>query len=214
METERLEAGVFDLAITGGGTINGVDFSSSGAGRGDTRDGRLKFGVSFSALAEGMDPLANVFSSLILPTGLFGQEVDGALSLLSLAQGEFAFRQVLGGDGIAARSFGTLSRSASRGFTWASRAEGLVDLRSVSEIHPVWVVMIPSGPGRLTETIEWSVVDADKTKRFHAVRDFTFSPSAELPALQLRDVTLTADKGERNVSVSIVSRIVPFPTPD
>lgn len=212
MSLPRLEPGVFELQIEGDGLINDTAFWTMGTGRGDTRTGDLAFQVTFSELAEGADPLANVLSSLILPTGLFGREVDGALSLLTLAGGEFSFRQRLAGEGVAAESTGVLVRgTSSRGLVWRSQAKGRVKLRHVSEIRPVRVVMIPSGPGRLIETIQWSVVDQGKDKVFHAVRDFTFNPAAELPGPQFRDVVVRHRSEGRQVSLQINSTILPFP---
>jgi len=205
------EPGAYDLRIEGGGHVNGTEFRASGAGRGDTRSGELSFDVYFSDLSADTDPLANVFSSLILPSGLFGREVDGAAGLLTVADGEFVFRQRLGGKGgVRAESVGGLHADG-EDFVWRSEARGQVPLRDVSEIRPVSVVMIPSGSGRLVETIQWAVVDEGMERTFHAVREFTFRPDREFTGLQLREVSLQPLKRGREVSVQISSTIRPFP---
>ena len=209
----RADPGPFSLVIEGSGTVNETSFTATGAGEGDSSSGRLWFDVEFSAVSEGTDPLANLLAVLILPTGLFGREENGAENLLTLADGDFGFRQLLAGDGIAAQSSGTLARTGDRQFTWSSLAEGRVELRSVSEIHPFNVIMLPAGLGKLIETIEWPIVDDGAPKRVYAIRHFSFKPIAELKEHQLREVTIKPQVRGLNARLEIDSQIRRLPVP-
>jgi hypothetical protein len=180
----------FSLVIEGSGVVNGTQFTAQGRGEGDTASGALSFGVDFSAIADNTDPVANLLGVLILITGLFGKEIDGAENLLTLSDGDFYFTQVLAGDGVDINSSGKLSRTGEREFTWSSYAEGEAALSSVSEIHPFKVIMIPAGHGKLIETGQWPIVDEGELKQVQAIRHFSFDPAAQLRDHQLRDVAI------------------------
>jgi hypothetical protein len=207
----RAEPGSFSLVIEGNGIVNDTSFSATGHGRGDSVTGRLSFQVTFSDVHEGTDPIANLLGVLILPTGLFGREIGGAVNFLTLAGGDFGFRQLLAADGIAAQSHGKLSPTGEREFTWSSSAEGQIELSRVSEIRPFNVVMVPAGLGKLVETIEWPIVDDDLVKRVHAIRHFTFEPVAGLDDHQLREIKLQTHVEGLTVQADISSSIRRFP---
>jgi len=180
----------FSLVIEGSGVVNGTEFTATGRGEGDALSGALSFEVDFSAIAEDTDPVANLLGVLILITGLFGKEIDGAENLLTLTDGDFYFTQLLAGDDVEINSSGKLARTGEREFTWSSYAEGTAALSSVSEIHPFKVVMIPAGHGKLIETVQWPIVDAGELKNVQAIRHFSFDPAAQLRDHQLRDVAI------------------------
>jgi hypothetical protein len=185
-----MKKGPFSLVIEGSGVVNGTQFTTTGRGEGDSDSGALSFEVEFSAIADKTDPIANLLAVLILPTGLFGREIDGAENLLTLTDGDFQFSQLLAGDGIRTTSSGKLARTGEREFTWSSHAEGDAALSSVSEIHPFKVIMVPAGHGKLIETVQWPLVDAGELKHVHAIRHFSFDPTAQLRDHQLRDVAI------------------------
>jgi hypothetical protein len=207
----RAEQGRYSLVIEGGGTINETSFTATGQGEGDSLSGSLSFEVTFSAVREGTDPIANLLGVLILPTGLFGRELDGATNLLTLSDGDFGFRQLLAGEGVAAQSNGKLGRTGDREFTWSSSAEGQVELTRVSEIRPFSVIMLPAGLGKLIETIEWPIAEDDVVRRVYAIRHFTFEPVAQLEDHQLRDVTIESQVDGLSVRLDINSSIRRLP---
>ena len=180
----------FSLVIEGSGVVNGTRFTAAGRGEGDARSGALSFEVDFSAIADGTDPVANLLGVLILATGLFGKELDGAENLLTLTDGDFYFTQLLAGDGVEVNANGKLGRTGEREFEWSSYAEGDAALSSVSEIRPFEVIMIPAGHGKLIETVQWPIVDAGELKHVQAIRHFSFDPAAQLRDHQLREVAI------------------------
>lgn len=145
------------------------------------------------------------------PYRCFRRERGDAVNLLTLGGGDFMFRQLLAGDGITAESSGSLVRAGASSFRWASEATGDVKLTMIESIGPVEVIVIPDGPGRLVETIEWTLVDSGAVRRFQAARHFTFPRGRELPSLQLRSVSLTNAVSDRQVDLSIHSEIRSFP---
>lgn len=153
---------------------------------------------------------------MILPTGLFGREEEGTENLLTLSGGDFFFRQMLTGAGIAAQSSGKLTCTAPREFTWSSYAEGQVELTNVTEVQPFDVIMLPSGQGSMTETAEWPIVDSGVLKRIHAVRYFSFDPTARLSGHQLREVRIDLSANELSLRLgirSVIRRFSPLDAP-
>ena len=199
----------FNLRVSGTGSVNGVSFEATGAGRGDSRSGELAFEVSFSDVPRGTDPLVNLLGVLIIPTVL-GREEDGAVNLMTLAGGDFEFTQVLSGEGVDISSVGRMTRSADDELVWTSEAEGTADLAGVTAIEPFEAVMVPQGPGRFVDVLRIPLVVRGRPRHVHAVRQFTFSPGAELPQLQLREITVDPAQDGKAVSVSIRSTIRPF----
>jgi hypothetical protein len=205
------DPGSFSLVIDGVGTVNGIRFTAKGRGEGSSVTGDLAYEVEFSDLHDGTDPFANLLAVLILPTGLFGRELHDGENLLTIAGGEFRFRQLLAGDGVSAQASGKLSLTGDREFTFFSQAEGDVDFASVSEIHPFSVIMIPAGVGKLIETIEWPIVDRGEVKRVYAIRHFTFEPTQALRREQLRDVRIEPPRADGlRLQLRINSAIRPF----
>jgi hypothetical protein len=209
----QTDEGAYDLTISGRGEVNGTGFAVAGTGRGNARDGRLTFEVGFDAIAADTDPFANVLAVLILPTGLFGRERDGAQSLLTLAPDGFTFTQQIAGDGVAVSSHGDLTRHGDA-FAWMSVATGDVALRGVERIDPCRVAMLPAGPGSLVETVEWTIHDAGGPKRMTAVRHFSFPPHRALRETQLRDVAIAPRIDAGAVALDITSTIRPFTLPE
>ncbi|WP_460305861.1 hypothetical protein [Actinocorallia aurea] len=212
MSAER-GPGPFSLVIEGSGRVNDIEFTASGRGEGDTLTGDLEFEVAFSDVSAHTDPFANLLAVLILPTGLFGREGENAANLLTISGGDFFFRQILSGPNIAAQSSGRLDRTGPREFTWTSFAEGQVELAEVTEIQPFNVVMIPAGPGGMIETAEWPIVDDGQVKRVHAIRDFTFDPTAGLAGHQLRHVQIESASDGLALRLRIQSTIRRLQTP-
>jgi hypothetical protein len=197
----------FDIEIEGVGTINGVAFDARGNGIGNAGTGRLSFSVEFSAIPDGTDPFAGVLGVLIIGTTVFGRELGDAYSLMTLADGEFEFTQMVAGPRIEVGGFGAVTRSSDRGFHWTSTADGTVDLRGVTSIEPFDAVMLPQGPGKLVDVLEFPVVAQTERHHVHVVRHFSFTPRAELPTIQLRAVEIKPTIEGRRVSVDIASEI-------
>ena len=205
------EPGSFSLLIDGAGTVNGTSFTAKGRGEGDSLTGDLSYEVEFSDVHEGTDLFANLLAVLILPTGLFGRELDDAENLLTIAGGEFRFRQLLAGEGVAAQASGSLRLTGEREFTFASSAEGDVDFADVSEIQPFSVIMVPAGLGKVIETIEWPIVERGRVRRIYSIRHFTFEPVRALKSEQLRDVRIQPPRADGlRLQLSINSAIRPF----
>jgi hypothetical protein len=202
----------FELLIQGSGRINDVSFDLEGTGQGSTVTGRFSFNTTFTDVAKGTDPFANVLGALIILTGAFGREAEGASNLITLADGVFGFTQLISGEGIDVSTVGDLSRTSETQFTWKSRAEGKVSLKKVSSIEPFDVVMLPQGMGKLIEVIALPLIDQRKRKIVNLVRDFTFNPKSQLSRLQLRHVTVTPRVTGRTVSVDTNSTIQVFPS--
>jgi hypothetical protein len=204
------EQHVFDLGISGSGTINDVTFDVQGRGVGNTATGEFSFEVTFSDIARDTDPFANLLGVLILPTGAFGREIENARGLMTLAGGVFEFSQLIAGEGIQVRSTGNISRVNAREFVWNSHAEGVVKLKQVSAIEPLQVVMLPQGAGKLTEVISLPLIEQGRRIIAQSVRHFTFTPGAELKQLQLRHALVKHSVEGASVRVDTRSTIQPF----
>lgn len=205
------DPGFFSLLIDGVGTVNGTRFTANGRGEGSSVTGDLSYEVEFSDVHEGTDLFANLLAVLILPTGLFGRELDDAENLLTIAGGEFRFSQLLAGEGVSAQASGKLTLTGEREFTFSSSAEGEVNFVRVSAIHPFSVIMVPAGLGKLIETIEWPIVERDEVRRIYSIRHFTFEPVRTLRQEQLRDVRIEPPHADGlRLELRINSAIRPF----
>ena len=80
----------------------------------------------------------------------------------------------------------------------------------MTAIEPFEVFMLPGGRGKLVETAEWRIVDAESVRRVHALRHFTFSPVSELRHHQLRSVKIAPHIDGQTVQLDINSVIRPF----
>jgi hypothetical protein len=205
-----MAGGKFRLEIDGSGEVNGTGFTAEGRGGADAESGRFWFDVDFSAVPPGADPFANLLAIFIIPTGIFGQEMENATNLLRLAGGELDFTQSLSADGVATRSSGRIQRVDDETFRWTSTVEGRVELRNVTAIEPCEAVMVPGGAGKIVETIELPLFEGERRLVVHAARTFTFTPRSDLPDLQLRFIDIEPRVSGNTVGVTITSAIWPF----
>jgi hypothetical protein len=203
----------FTIKIESSGTINGVQFEGTGAGKCDTSTGRITFGATFSEVAEGTTPFGNLLGVLIIPT-VFGREIGEARNLMTLTDGNFAFTQVIAGDGIHVRSHGHMSRTGESEVTWRSAGQGQVKLGSVTAIEPFAALMLPQGAGKIVDVVAIPLVEGGKRRTLHALRHFTFTPRAELKVPQLRHITVIPQVDGKTVNVDINSTISLFDHPD
>ena len=200
----------FELRIQGLGEINGLSYKADGEGRGDDTLGEVSFGATFSQVPDGVDPFASILAVIIIPTVMFGREDDGARNLISLVDGEFQFRQTVVGDGVDAASVGDVRASNERGFVWTHRAVGRVELPPITDIDPFRAVMLPQGPGHITEVIAMPIVAGGSRRTLHAVRHFTFSPRVQLDREQVRDISVKPSVQGLRVSVEIATAVRPL----
>ncbi|MDX3537881.1 hypothetical protein PV721_26690 [Streptomyces sp. MB09-01] len=198
------------IEIDSRGSINGIEFTAEGSGSADPSRGLIEFGVAFHPTPPGADTFGALLSILIIPTAIFGRELDESFNLLTLANGSFQFRQDVAGEGVAARSFGEVKGGGRGSFNWSSRADGFVEMEGVSSVEPFDAVMIPQGAGKMIESLSIPILCSTGRRLVTIVRQFTFAPDADLPGLQLRRMILEPTIGIGSVSVKIQADIMPF----
>lgn len=195
------------VGITGAGSINGVSFDAQGAGSGNASTGAWDFSVEFSEIPRKVDPFANLLGILILPTSVFGREEGDATNLLSLAGGVLEFTQTLRGDQIAVDSVGTIKRNGERELHWHSEARGDIQISELASVEPFDVVMLPQGPGKVTEVFALPFLNREGRSVVHALRQLTFTPRADLPSVQFRKVMIYSTVQAKTVKVRTMSVI-------
>lgn len=200
----------FELTISSSGELNGVEYVARGDGLADVDRGRIDFAVSFDPLPGPASAFGSLLSILIIPTVAFGRELDGAKNLNSLAGSNFHFTQQVGGDGVAVRARGTFRRTADESFAWDSTASGQVALARVQSVDPFAAVMIPRGPGQFVESISLGLHTTEGHQMVHIVREFSFDPEAQLPAMQVRNMLLLPIDDGRTAGVRLQADIRPF----
>jgi hypothetical protein len=198
------------MLIASTGNINGCEFTASGEGTANPSTGVIQFSAEFTEIPAKADPFGSLLAILILPTSMFGMEIDNAVNLLTLSGGSFEFIQHVGGDGVSARADGTLARRPSGEFLWISRAEGYVNTGEIRSVDPFDAVMIPNGPGSVKESICLPLNTRTGRHLITIFREFSLGSASELPGLQLRRMTLEPDIRASSVAVAIDTAIIPF----
>jgi len=196
----------YPVVIKGKGKVNGVTFEASGKGSGNAASGKWDFSVMFSKVPADVDPFANLLGILILPTVVFGKVHGDAENLLTVAGGDLEFTQRLRGDDVHVDAVGTFRRTGTE-FVWNSEAEGKIGIPRVASIEPFDAVMLPQGHGKFTETFAFPFVCESGRVLVQAVRNFTFSPRAELRDIQFRRIAIVSSVEGRTVSVKTTSHI-------
>jgi hypothetical protein len=199
----------FDIETTG--TINGTQFTAHGEGSGDPTTGRVDFGATFDPAPEGATAFGALLSVLIIPTTGLGRPEEGARNLVDLAGQGFDFTQAVTGERVTLDATGSFRRHRDRDhFQWTADANGDVRLGAVSAVRPFHAVMVPGGPGRMTETLNIPLVLGDGRTQLVIVRTFTFDDAVQLPDLQLRHMSMDVEDRGARADVRIQADIVPF----
>jgi hypothetical protein len=203
----------YQVGITGVGSINGVSFRVEGSGSGCAASGKWNFNATFSEIPHNVHPFANLLGILIVPTAIFGREDGNATNLLRLANGILEFNQILRGDEIAVQSVGTIKRTTDRALLWHSEAEGEINIPELASVEPFDAVMLPQGPGKITETFALPFITGHGRQVIHFLRQFTFTPGAGLEQVQFRRITIRLSVQARTVTVGTVSIIRTISSP-
>jgi hypothetical protein len=193
--------------ISSAGRINGEEFEGRGSGTGDSGTGAWDFEVTFSRIPPDADAFAVLVGVLILPTVIFGREEDGTRNLLSLANGNVEFTQLTEGDQVAVQSRGSIKTTDEGRLSWLSRADGEIRMREVREVEPFDAVMLPLGAGKIADVLTFPFITSQGRQLVHAVRNITFSPSAELPGMQFRRIRIQPAVSAATVRVATRSML-------
>lgn len=198
----------FDIESTG--VINDIEYSARGQGLADAEVGRVDFAVTFEPVPAGASAFGTLLSILIIPTSGFGRELDGSTNLLSLIDSSFDFVQDVAGDGISVHVEGGFRRAAEERYLWTARASGTVALGEVTAADPFAAVMLPDGPGRMTECITIPLRTVEGRRDVTLLRRFTFQDEAELPGTQLRTMILHPEVDGATAAVRLQADVRPF----
>jgi hypothetical protein len=198
------------LVIASSGNINSHDFSAKGSGTADTKSGLVHFELDFDEVPPAADPFGSLLAMLIWDTTVHGKEEEGAVNLSSLSEGPYEFVQHIGGDTVSATAKGQISKSGDHEYLWSSRSDGVVNLDRVTSVENFDAIMIPEGPGRMSEYISIPILSVLRRNVVPIVRHITFHSDRELPGRQLRHMKLTPTIRQNHVSITIETAIFPF----
>jgi hypothetical protein len=159
----------------------------------------------------GTSAFGALLSVLIIPTAGFGRPEDGSTNLVDLTGQGFDFVQDVTGECVSLNATGSFRRNRDLDhFHWSGEANGRVDLGPISAVEPFHAVMVPAGPGAMTETIEIPLTLGDGRTSLVIVRRFSFDEAYELPDLQIRHMMLELEDRGARADVRIQADIAPF----